>query len=81
LTFPAEAFYLGLFVAQANASSGVVPEGPVPDAINNATPATLERLERLAASGQGGSFMRRATECGGGLLQVSDAVDDLSEGA
>ncbi len=80
-TFPAELFWLGLFVAQADAASGVVPTGLVPDAINNATPATLERLERLAASGQGGSFMRRATECGGGLLQVSDAVDDLSEGA
>ncbi len=79
-TFPAELFWLGLFVAQADAASGVVPTGPVPDAINNATPATRERLERLAASGDAGSFMRRAMDFGG-LLAVADEVEDLSEGA
>jgi hypothetical protein len=77
--FKAESFWLGLFVAQATAASGVVPEGPVPDAVRNATPETTERLERLAASGDGGGFMRRSVvECGG-LLQVADVVPDLSE--
>jgi hypothetical protein len=58
----------------------VVPTGPVPDAIRNATPETIERIEALAASGDGGTFMRRAVvECGG-LLQVADVVEDLSEG-
>ncbi len=77
-TFPAAEFWLGLFVAQASAASGVVPEGPVPDAVRNATPETRQRLEQLAASGQGGSFMRRAMDHGG-LLAVADEVEDLSE--
>jgi hypothetical protein len=77
--FPAEEFWLALFVGQANAAAGVFPEGPVPDAVRNATPQTIERIEALAASGDGGSFMRRAVvECGG-LLQVADEVEDLSE--
>jgi len=78
-TFPAEAFYLALFCAQAEAAAGVFPEGPVPDAGRNATPETIERIEALAASGDGGTFMRRAVvECGG-LLRVADVVEDLSE--
>ncbi len=78
-TFAAEEFFLGLFVAQANAAAGVQPTGPVAEAVNNATPETIERLERLAASGDGGTFMRRAVvECGG-LLAVADVVEDLSE--
>jgi hypothetical protein len=77
--FPAEPFWLALFCAQANAAAGVVPEGPVPDAIRGATAETIERLERLAASGQGGTFMRRSVvECGG-LLQVAEDPGDLSE--
>jgi hypothetical protein len=76
--FPAEEFWLALFVGQANAAAGVVPEGPVPDAVRNATPATIERIEALAASGDGGTFMRRAVECGG-LLEVAEHVPDLSE--
>ncbi len=76
--FPAETFWLGLFCAQAEAAAGVVPTGPVPDAINGATPEPLERLERLAASGDAGSFMRRAMDCGG-LLAVADETPDLSE--
>jgi hypothetical protein len=77
--FPAEEFWLALFVGQANAAAGVVPEGPVPDAVRNATPQTIERIVSLAASGDGGSFMRRSVvECGG-LLQVADVVPDLSE--
>ncbi len=76
--FPAEEFWLALFVGQANAAAGVVPEGPVPDAVRNATPETIERLEQLAASGQGGSFMRRAMDFGG-LLAVAEHVPDLSE--
>jgi hypothetical protein len=79
-TFPAEEFFLALFCAQADASAGVVPTGPVVDAIESATPETLERLERLAASGQGGSFMRRAVETGG-LLEVAEDAGDLSEQA
>jgi hypothetical protein len=77
--FTSESFWLGLFCAQATASSGVQPGGPVADAIRNATPATIERIEALAASGDGGTFMRRAVvECGG-LLQVAEHVEDLSE--
>ncbi len=76
--FPAEEFWLALFVGQANAAAGVVPEGPVPDAIRSATPETRARIEALAASGQGGDFMRRAVECGG-LLEVAEHVPDLSE--
>ncbi len=79
LTFPAEAFYLALFCAQAEAAAGVFPEGPVPDAVRNATPQTIERIEALAASGDGGTFMRRAVvECGG-LLEVAEDAGDLSE--
>ncbi len=78
-TFPAEEFFLALFVAQANAAAGVVPTGPVAEAVNNATPETRARLERMAASGDGGSFMRRSVvECGG-LLEVADETPDLSE--
>jgi hypothetical protein len=78
-TFAAEEFFLGLFVATANAAAGVVPTGPVAEAVNNATPETRARLERMAASGDAGSFMRRAVvECGG-LLEVAEHVPDLSE--
>ncbi len=77
-TFPAEEFFLALFCAQADAAAGVVPSGPVPDAIRNATPATRERLERLALSGEAGSFMRRAMDFGG-LLAVAEDAGDLSE--
>ncbi len=78
-TFAAEEFFLGLFVAQANAASGSFPEGDIADAVRNATPETRARLERMAASGDGGTFMRRSVvECGG-LLQVADEVEDLSE--
>jgi hypothetical protein len=78
-TFAAEEFFLALFVAQANAAAGVHPTGPVAEAVRNATPETRARLGRMAASGDGGSFMRRSVvECGG-LLQVADVVPDLSE--
>ncbi len=77
-TFPTQAFNLALFVAAANAAAGVVPEGPVVDAINNATPQDRERLERAAASGELGDFLRGDGE-GLGLLEVADAVEDLSE--
>jgi hypothetical protein len=78
-TFAAEEFFLGLFVATANASAGVIPTGPVAEAVRNATPETRARLERLAASGDGGTFMRRSVvECGG-LLEVAEHVEDLSE--
>ncbi len=78
--FPAAEFWLGLFVAAADAASGVVPSGPVSDAVRNATPATLERLERAAASGVLGDFLRGNGE-GLGLLEVADPVEDLSEQA
>jgi hypothetical protein len=78
-TFAAEEFFLALFVGQANAAAGVQPTGPVPDAVRNATPATIERIEALAASGDGGTFLRRSVvECGG-LLEVAEHVEDLSE--
>jgi hypothetical protein len=81
-TFPAEPFWLGLSVAAATAATGETPEGPVPDAVNNATPGDRERLERLAASGVLGDFMRGS---GGAdekrLLEVAEPVDDLSEQA
>ena len=76
--FPSGEFFLALFCAQADASAGVQPTGPVVDAIESATPETRERITRLAASGQGGDFMRRAVECGG-LLEVAEHVPDLSE--
>ncbi len=78
VTFEAGEFFLALFVGQADASAGVVPTGPVVDAINGATPETRARITRLAASGQGGDFMRRAVECGG-LLEVAEDAGDLSE--
>ena len=77
-TFPAEAFYLALFCAQAEAAAGVVPEGPVPDAVRNATQQDRQRLERMAASGALGDFLRGDGE-GLGLLEVAEHVEDLSE--
>ena len=81
-TFPAEAFWLGLFIAAADAACDVVPEGPVPDALNNATPEDRGRIELIVASGQAGDFMRGSGGDGeGGLLEVADDVPDLSEPA
>ncbi len=77
-TFPTQAFNLALFVAAANAAAGVVPEGPVPDAVRNATPQDRQRLERAAASGVLGDFLRGDGE-GPGLLEVAEHVEDLSE--
>ena len=76
--FPSGEFFLALFCAQADASAGVQPTGPVVDAIESATLETRARIEQLAASGQGGDFMRRAVECGG-LLEVAEDPGDLSE--
>ncbi len=45
--FPSEEFWLALFCAQATAAAGVFPEGPVPDAVRNATPETIERIGAL----------------------------------
>jgi hypothetical protein len=75
--FPTEAFWRALFVAAADAASGVVPEGPVVDAFRNATPEARGRIERVAASGRAGDFLRGNGE--GGLLAVADPVEDLSE--
>jgi hypothetical protein len=81
-TFPTEAFNLALFVAAADAASGVVPSGPVVDALENATSQDRRRLERLAASGVLGDFLRGNGGDGeGGLLAVADPVEDLSEQA
>jgi hypothetical protein len=77
-TFPSEAFNLALFCAAADAASGVPPTGPVVDAINNATPQDRRRLERMAASGVLGDFLRGNGE-GLGLLEVAEHVEDLSE--
>src|SRR4028119_791826 len=72
-TFPAETFWLGLFVAASDAACGVVPEGPVADAVNNATPEERERLEALADSGALGAFMRgNGGEDERRLLEVAD---------
>jgi len=66
----------------ADAASGVNPDGPVPDAVRNATPQERQRLERLAASGVWGDFLRGSgAEDELGLLEVADATEDLSEGA
>jgi hypothetical protein len=78
--FPSGEFFLGLFCAQADASAGVQPTGPVVDALESATPETIERIEQLAASGMGGDFLRRAVETGG-LLEVAEDAGDLSEQA
>ncbi len=77
--FPTEAFWLGLFVAATDAACGIMPSGPVPDALRNATPEDRGRIEALAASGGAGDFLRGNGE--GGLLEVADPVDDLSEPA
>ncbi len=79
-TFPSEAFGLALFVAAANAAAGVSPEGPVVDAINGATQQDRERLERAAASGELGDFLR-GDDDGLGLLEVAEDAGDLSEQA
>jgi len=76
--FPSGEFFLALFCAQADASAGVQPTGPVVDAIESATLETRARIEQLAASGDGGTFMRRAVETGG-LLEVAEDPGDLSE--
>lgn len=78
-TFPTGASKLGLFVAATDAACGVVPEGPVVDALNNAMPEDRERIERIAAGGGAGDFLRGKGE--GGLLAVADDVEDLSEPA
>jgi hypothetical protein len=78
-TFPTTDFWLGLFVAASDAACDVVPEGPVPDALNNATPEDRGRIELIVASGQAGDFLRGNGE--GGLLEVADPVEDLSEPA
>ena len=70
---------MGLFIAASDAASGVVPEGPVADALRNATPEDRGRIEALAASGGAGDFLRGKGE--GGLLEVADDVPDLSEQA
>jgi hypothetical protein len=77
-TFPTQEFNLALFVAAANAAAGVFPEGPVPDAVRNATPQDRKRLERAAASGELGDFLRGDGE-GPGILEVAEHVEDLSE--
>ena len=77
--FPAEPFWLGLFIAASDAATGLTPEGPVADAVRGATPEERERLEALTSSGVLGDFMRGNGE--GGLLEVADPVDDLSEPA
>ncbi len=79
-TFPATDFWLQLFVAAADAASGVVPEGPVAEAMEEATPASKERVERVIASGRAGDFLRGRPD-GPGLLEVAEEVEDLSEGA
>ena len=43
------------------------------DALNNATPEDRERIERIAASGQAGDFLRG--NGAGGLLEVADPVE------
>jgi hypothetical protein len=57
-TFPGEAFWLGLFVAASDAACGVVPSAPVVDAFKKATPEARGRIERIAASGGAGDFLR-----------------------
>lgn len=81
-TFPAETFWLGLFVAASHAACGVVPEGPVADAVRGATPEERARMEALAETGALGDFLRGSgKEDGLGLLEVADATEDLSEQA
>ncbi len=77
-TFPTQAFNLALFVAAADAAAGVSPKGPVVDAIENATRQDRQRLERMAASGDLGDFLR-GDDDGLGLLEVAEDVEDMSE--
>jgi hypothetical protein len=80
--FPAEPFWLGLFIAASDAATGLTPEGPVADAVRGATPEERERLEALTSSRVLGDFMRgNGNEGERGLLEVADPVEDLSEQA
>jgi hypothetical protein len=81
-TFGVETFWLGLFHAASTVATGETPTGPVADAVNNATRKELERLERLAASGALGAFLKgTGAEGEKRLLEVSDSTEDLSEPA
>ncbi len=77
-TFPARMFWHRLFLDQLDAACGDAPSSPVAEAMEEATEEARGRIERIVASGQGGSFMRRAMDCGG-LLEVAGTVEDLSE--
>jgi hypothetical protein len=78
-TFPARTFWYRLFLDGITAATGETPEGPVADAMAGATPKARGRIEKIAASGRAGDFMRGDGERG--LLEVADPVDDLSEQA
>jgi hypothetical protein len=81
-TFSARVFWHRLFLDQIDAACGVVPDSPVAEAMEGATSQARGRIERIAASGRAGDFMRGS---GGDeekrLLEVADPVEDLSEQA
>jgi hypothetical protein len=78
-TFPARMFWHRLLLDQLDAATGETPSSPVAEAIEGATEESRGRIERIVASGQAGDFLRGNGE--GGLLEVADPVDDLSEPA
>jgi hypothetical protein len=81
-SFPAEVFWHRLFLDQLDAACGVVPDSPVVDAMEGATPEARARIEKIAASGGAGDFLRGSgSEDEPGLLEVADDVPDLSEPA
>ena len=76
-TFSARMFWLRLFLDQIDAACGETPSSPVAEAMEGATEEARGRIERVAAGGGAGDFLRVDGE--GGLLAVADPVDDLSE--
>jgi hypothetical protein len=80
-TFPAGMFWHRLFLDQIDSACGETPDSPVADAMAGATPKARERIEKIAASGRAGDFMRGSGDDERGLLDVADDVEDLSEPA
>lgn len=79
-SFPAKTFWHQLMLDQIDAACGVVPDSPVAQALEGATPEARAKIERVVESGQAGDFMRGGNgEDEPGLLEVAEPVENLSE--
>jgi hypothetical protein len=79
-SFPAKTFWSQLMLDQIDAATSVVPDSPVAEAMAGATPKARERIEKIAASGRAGDFLRGGNgEDEPGLLEVAADTEDLSE--